>query len=111
MKRSLQLVCVVICISLLCSCERFKTPKYEKVTEETITEKGNETTIQPDTTVNVTPMVTNSNEKKSHSYGVAKDGKPNEISVNAQKYFDSNKFKAFCLDTKSDKKIMYLTFD
>lgn len=110
MKKSFQLVCIIICISLLCSCERFKTPKYEKVTEETVTQEEN-TNLQPDTTVNITPMGSNQNKKKSHSYGVAKDGKPNEISINAQKYFDENNLNAFCLDTKSNEKIMYLTFD
>ncbi len=110
MKRSLQLVCVIICISLLCSCERLNTPKYEKVTDESTTQEEN-SSLQPDTTVNITPMVSATSEKKSHSYGVAKDGKANEISINTQKYFDDNKFKAFCLDTKTDKKVMYLTFD
>ena len=111
MKRSLQLVCIIICISLLCSCGDFRYPKYEKITDETITNGETQTTLQPDTTVNITPMKSGTDEKKSHSYGVAKDGKANEISINAQKYFDDNNFKAFCLDTKSDKKIMYLTFD
>ena len=86
-------------------------PKYEEVTQDTVTKEDENQSSQPDTTVNIEPMATNSNEKKSHSYGVAKDGKPNEISLNAQQYFETNKFKAFCLDTKKDKKIMYLTFD
>ena len=111
MKRGLQLVSIIICISLLCSCGDFRYPKYEKITDETITNGETQTTLQPDTTVNITPMKSGTDEKKSHSYGVAKDGKANEISINAQKYFDDNNFKAFCLDTKSDKKIMYLTFD
>lgn len=110
MKKLLQLFIVAICLSFLCSCERLRMPKYEKVTEETVTEEQN-TKLQPDTTVNVAPMSSVSSEKKSHSYGVAKNGKPNEISLNTQKYFDENKFKAFCLDTKTDKKVMYLTFD
>ena len=56
-------------------------------------------------------MGNNVNEKISHSYGVAKNGKPNEISVNNQKYFESNNFNAFCLDTRSKDKVLYLTFD
>ena len=52
-----------------------------------------------------------STEKISHSYGVAKDGKPNEISVNFQKMFDEKGWDAVCLDTKSKEKVLYLTFD
>ena len=47
-----------------------------------------------------------------HSFGIAKNEKPNDISLNAQKFFDSKKFNAVCLDTKTkDKKVLYLTFD
>ena len=42
---------------------------------------------------------------------IAKDGKPNDISVNNQKYFETNGYKALCLDTKSTDKVLYLTFD
>ncbi|MBR5544277.1 MAG: polysaccharide deacetylase family protein, partial [Clostridia bacterium] len=52
-----------------------------------------------------------SSEKIAHSYGVAKNGVANEISINAQKFFETNKFNAFCLDTKSKEKVLYLTFD
>ncbi len=52
-----------------------------------------------------------STEKKEHSYGVAKDGKPHHISVSAQKYFESTGYKAICYDTKSTEKVLYLTFD
>lgn len=60
------------------------------------------------------PVVDKDNLKKlsekseSHSYGVSKDGKPHEISVNFQKRYDA--FNALCLDT-SGKKVIYLTFD
>lgn len=43
-----------------------------------------------------------------HSFGVAKDGQPHEISVNNQKYYE--KYGALCLDT-SGEKVIYLTFD
>ena len=47
-----------------------------------------------------------------HSFGIAKDSKPNDISLNAQKFFDSKNFNAVCVDTKTtDKKVLYLTFD
>lgn len=50
-------------------------------------------------------------ERKEHSYGIAKNGEPHEISVNAQEYFDEKGFKAICLDTVSQSKVLYLTFD
>lgn len=47
-----------------------------------------------------------------HSFGIAKDEKPNDISLNAQKFFDSKNFNAICVDTKTkNKKVLYLTFD
>ncbi len=52
-----------------------------------------------------------STEKKEHSYGVAKDGKPHHISETAQKYFESTGYKTVCYDTKSTEKVLYLTFD
>lgn len=47
-------------------------------------------------------------EKISHGFGVAKDGKPHEISVNNQKRYEE--YGALCLDT-SGEKCVYLTFD
>ncbi len=47
----------------------------------------------------------------SHSYGVAKDEKPHEISITNQKFFDEKKFDAVCLDSSADEKLIYLTFD
>ncbi len=44
----------------------------------------------------------------SHSFGVAKDEKPNEISVNNQKTYE--KYGGICYNTDG-KKIIYLTFD
>ena len=52
-----------------------------------------------------------STEKKEHSYGVAKNGEPHDISKFAQKYFESTGYKAVCYDTKSTEKALYLTFD
>lgn len=43
-----------------------------------------------------------------HSFGVAKNGKPHEISVNNQKLYQ--KYGGLCLDT-SGEKVIYLTFD
>lgn len=46
-----------------------------------------------------------------HSYGVAKNGKPNEISVRSQAFFDQKKYNAITLDNKTQGKVLYLTFD
>ncbi len=52
-----------------------------------------------------------SQTKIEHSFGVAKNGEPHEISKNAQKYFESTGYKAVCYDTKTTEKVIYLTFD
>lgn len=52
-----------------------------------------------------------STEKVGYSYGVAKDGAPHETSVQNQSYFSENGYQAFCLDTVSEEKTLYLTFD
>lgn len=51
------------------------------------------------------------NTKIEHAYGVAKDGKPHQISVDSEKFFESKKLKAVTYDTKAQKKVLYLTFD
>ena len=53
-----------------------------------------------------------SNVKSGFSFGVAKDGMPNSISVNNQAKFDSmSNIDALALDTVSTDRRMYLTFD
>ncbi len=52
-----------------------------------------------------------SQTKIEHSFGVAKNGEPHEISKNAQKFFESTGYKAICYDTKATEKVLYLTFD
>ena len=47
----------------------------------------------------------------NHSFGVAKDGKPHDISVNSQNFFETKGYNAVTYDTKSTKKVLYLTFD
>lgn len=49
--------------------------------------------------------------KIAHSFGVAADEKPHDISVNSQKHFEEGQFKALTLDTVSEEKVVYLTFD
>ncbi len=48
--------------------------------------------------------------KISHSYGVAKDNKPHEISVTSQQFFEDNNFNALTVDMNTDNQV-YLTFD
>ena len=52
-----------------------------------------------------------STKRIEHSYGVAKNGKPHQISVDNQKFLESTGYKALCYDTKSAGKVLYLTFD
>lgn len=52
-----------------------------------------------------------STKRIEHSYGVAKNGLPHQISVDNQKYFASTGYKAICYDTNSTEKVLYLTFD
>lgn len=50
-------------------------------------------------------------KKIEFSFGVAKNGKPHQISVDNQAYFDSlEDVSALALDTKSEEKVLYLTF-
>ncbi len=51
-----------------------------------------------------------STAKIAHSFGVAENGKPHEISVESQKYFEEKKFDAITYDTRGEK-VLYLTFD
>ena len=52
-----------------------------------------------------------STKRIEHSYGVAKNSLPHQISVDNQKYFASTGYKAMCYDTNSAEKVLYLTFD
>ena len=53
-----------------------------------------------------------STEAISHSYGVAKDEKPNQITVDTQARFDTWKHNCLTWDNKTeDAKVLYLTFD
>ncbi len=46
---------------------------------------------------------------KGYGFGISKNGVPPELSLNNQKYF--NRFNALAIDTKTNEKILYLTFD
>jgi len=52
-----------------------------------------------------------STKRVEFCYGIPKEGKPNRISVEIQKYFDSCGYSAFAYDNKTKEKALYLTFD
>lgn len=84
-------------------------PKAESQTPKTKKIKLSQHTYTVTDTQNVNGLSTKSH---SFSFGVAKNGKPHSQSVSNQRKF--NKYKnvdALALDTKTDEKIMYLTFD
>ncbi len=113
MKYLTKVICLALSLSLLSSCASMSVPEYDTETQN-YTESTTENLTQlPETNVTPEPMAEKSfsTEKISHSYGVAKNGVANEISINAQKFFESKGFNAFCLDTKSEDKVLYLTFD
>ncbi|MBQ8210437.1 MAG: polysaccharide deacetylase family protein [Clostridia bacterium] len=49
--------------------------------------------------------------KISHSFGVARNETAHEISQSSQQHFDEGGFDAITLDTVTDEKVVYLTFD
>ncbi len=88
----------------------------EIITLELTTETPTETTAVHTTSPVTKPANSSSSsglstKRREHSYGVAKNGKPHSISVDNQAYFDSVNKGAFCLDTKTQEKVLYLTFD
>lgn len=115
MKGLIKALCAVLSLTLLCSCtaKRSDTPTTERTTENSTVPRTKEGT--GDLSAVPEPIAENakrlSTKKQAHSYGVAKNGEAHEISRNAQRYFEENNFKAFCLDNKSQKKVLYLTFD
>ena len=85
-------------------------PTKETVTTSTTVKKG----LPPlNYTVNDAENARGlSTERKGFSFGVAKDGVPHNQSVINQQTFDAfENVQALALDTKTQQKIMYLTFD
>ena len=94
MNKFIKPLCAVLSLTLLCSCTR-QDAKPEPKVSETETKTESVTRFEePETSVSPEPM--GKNDKKSHSYGVAQNGVANEISINAQKYFETNN----CLSKK-----------
>ncbi len=60
---------------------------------------------------NADSLFSKSDKSVSHSYGVAKDEKPHNISIENQHYFNEKALDAVCYDDKTAEKILYLTFD
>lgn len=113
-----------------------KEPNAEQVTEEPDTEpepeesesaeptqkdddtETEETTVPSEPHDPVSFSVTDpkntrnlSTKRCSFSFGAAKNGKPNLITVNNQEKFDSLGTGALAWDNKTDGKVLYLTFD
>lgn len=112
MKQKSAILRCAICICMLftlCSCTDKKPENQPPVTSsESQTEYRAElSTEKPEPVAGSIGTA----KKKAHSYGVAKNGEAHEISKNAQRYFEENSLGAFCLDTKSQEKRLYLTFD
>lgn len=108
MKNTVKIGLLCSLVLVLSSCTITETKSYKRTTpfnNSSVSggaDKQNEIILQKEVF---------SNTKKSHSYGVAKNGEANIISKNAQKYFDDKGLNAFCLDNKSKNKVVYLTFD
>lgn len=114
MKKSIKVVCLVLALTLLCSCMSSNTNEVDVTKNSTVPTTENKTSQKDrsgDLSVTPEPVGEKRTQKIAHSYGVAKNGEAHEISKNVQKFFESNNYNAFCLDTKSKEKVLYLTFD
>lgn len=60
--------------------------------------------------VNEYEKIVFSKKKIEHSYGVAENGQPHNISVESQQFFETKKFSAVTFDSQTENNI-YLTFD
>lgn len=115
MKKILSVLTVFAVILSFCSCGKKKTDndaaattKEKKYATYTGLKPLGEISFEVDDSEDSRGI---SNQKIEHSYGVAKDGKPHQISVDSQKFLEEKKFNAVTYDTKTQKKVLYLTFD
>ena len=88
----------------------------EKKSETVLSHKGTYTGRFPLQTIKLTASDPDNSrglltDRIDHSYGVSKNGKPHDISVSSQKFFDSRGYKAVTYDNKTQEKVLYLTFD
>ncbi len=132
MKRIIAVI-LILCI-ILCSCKSEEINEKEKISaseESSQVEIGlyqmnkieygnkNENSKLP-TKLDPLPVIENftytsdrtnlKTNKISHSYGVAKNNTPHEISIDSQKFFENNNFNALTVDMNTENKV-YLTFD
>ena len=128
MKKSISLI--LILALLLCSCTREEINEKEKLSapQEKITSYTMNKTLYGTknenssllTKLDPLPVIDGfsynsartdlKTDKISHSYGVAENSEPHEISVASQKFFDENNFNALTVDLNTQNHV-YLTFD
>lgn len=133
--KKLLLIPLLIAVILLSACTGRGTLEENDANAPVTVEDSRTNTAAPSTTSTTVPVPTSpltgrailppvsftasdpqnsrglSTKKIEHSYGVAKNSAPHQISVENQKYFESTGYKAICYDTKSTEKVLYLTFD
>ncbi len=80
------------------------TKKYDTFTGKVPLKKVTFTVTDPENSRGL------SDKKIAHSFGIASDSQPHEISEQSQKFFDENKINAITYDTRGEK-VLYLTFD
>lgn len=88
----------------------------DRMSEASVSDKGTYTGLFPLQTVKLTasdPDNTRrlSTERIDHSFGVAKNSQPHNISVSSQQFFEENGYKAVTYDKITKEKVLYLTFD
>lgn len=131
MKKSL-LILIILSVIMLVSCSRNGTLEETDADASAKVEDIRPTLTESITTVqeNVSPLTGRkilsrasftaddplnkralSTKRIEHSYGVAKNSQPHQISVDAQNYFSKSGYKVVCYDTVSKQKVLYLTFD
>lgn len=124
MKKYISLLLVIIFLAALCACgaDMPDNSVTDRTTAENVAGKTQQKSAATFTGYPALEQVTlkctdpeNSRglptDKIEHSYGVAKDGKPHQISVDSEKFFESKNYKAVTYDTKTRDKAIYLTFD
>lgn len=100
---------MIFALIFLCSCSKSDNVVAKPESQSNSTYTGNKPLQEVKFTVPEDSGLPS--EKIEHAYGIAKNSQPHQISVDSEKFFEENNFKAVTYDTKSKKKVMYLTFD
>lgn len=124
MKKITAFFCTVLILFLVGCAGKNDSVTEKKTTAEPVTKANVTTAKNYDTFTGYKPLkkikyiASDCNNKRGlsteeidHSFGVAKNEKPHEISVENQRYFDAKKFNAVAYDNKTKEKVLYLTFD